>query len=373
MDSRVARPGHLTNKDRHRMNTHDELKPLGWSNWFEPKLDRDCADRLARVAAVDRDLLLVMDQTGSFRAKLAGRFLHRTHLPEEMPCVGDWVCLEKRTEDDVAVVHAVLERRTSLRRKSANSDFQYQMIASNVDYAVIVQSCHFDFNLKRLERYLVMVNEGGIEPLILLTKTDLVSPEVLAEQTATIRSAGISAPVITLSNVTGAGIDALLQQLVPAKTYCFVGSSGVGKSTVINRLVGRAKLDTGTVSNTGEGRHTTVRRELILLDGGALVIDNPGMREFGIADAEAGIETSFADLSALATGCRFNDCSHSAEPGCAVREALKTGQISQAHFENYQKLRKEAAFLDLSNFEKRKNDREFGKRIKAAKKTIGRL
>jgi ribosome biogenesis GTPase len=179
--------------------------------------------------------------------------------------------------------------------------------------------------------------------------------------------------VITLSNVTGAGIDALLQQLVPAKTYCFVGSSGVGKSTVINRLVGRAKLDTGTVSDTGEGRHTTVRRELILLDGGALVIDNPGMREFGIADAEVGIETSFADLSELATGCRFNDCSHSAEPGCAVLEALKTGQISQAHFENYQKLRKEAAFLDLSNFEKRKNDREFGKRIKAAKKTIGRL
>jgi ribosome biogenesis GTPase len=352
------------------MNIHDELHPLGWSSWFEVKLDRDSTDRIARVAAVDRDLLLVIDQTGSFRAKLAGRFLHRSQLPEEMPCVGDWVCLDKRTEDDLAVVHAVVERRTSLRRKSASNEFQYQMIASNVDYAVIVQSCHFDFNLKRLERYLVMVNEGGIEPLILLTKIDLVSPDVLAEQAETIRSAGVSAPMITLSNVTGAGIDVLTHQLTPAKTYCFVGSSGVGKSTVINRLVGRAKLETGTLSNTGEGRHTTVRRELILLDGGALVIDNPGMREFGIADAESGIETSFADLTSLAALCRFNDCSHTSEPGCAVREALKAGQISQEHFENYQKLRKESDFLDLSSFQKRKKDREFGKRIKSAKKTL---
>jgi ribosome biogenesis GTPase len=287
-----------------------------------------------------------------------------------MPCVGDWVCLDQATEDDLAVVHVVLERRTSLRRKSAGSDFQYQMIASNVDYAVIVQSCHFDFNLKRLERYLVMVNEGGIEPLILLTKIDLVSPEVLAEQIATVRSAGISVPVITLSNVSGAGVEAL-QQLAPTKTYCFVGSSGVGKSTVINQLVGRAKLETGTVSSTGEGRHTTVRRELILLDGGALVIDNPGMREFGIADAEAGIESSFADISSLANTCRFRDCSHSGEPGCAISAALESGQISQGHFENYQKLRKEADFLDLSNVQKRKKDRDFGKHIKSAKKTIG--
>jgi ribosome biogenesis GTPase len=138
---------------------------------------------------------------------------------------------------------------------------------------------------------------------------------------------------------------------------------------VINRLVGRAQLETGTVSNTGEGRHTTVRRELILLDGGALVIDNPGMREFGIADAEAGIETSFADLSSLATMCRFNDCSHSSEPGCAILQALEAGQISQAHFDNYQKLRKEADVLGLSNFQTRKRDRELGKRIKSAKKT----
>jgi ribosome biogenesis GTPase len=168
--------------------------------------------------------------------------------------------------------------------------------------------------------------------------------------------------------------DGLLDQgsngIPPAGIMADQNYTGVGKSTVINRLVGRAQLETGTVSNTGEGRHTTVRRELILLDGGALVIDNPGMREFGIADAESGIEASFADVGALATMCRFNDCSHSSEPGCAVLEALKAGQISQAHFENYQKLRKEADFLDLSSFQKRKKDREFGKRVKAAKKTI---
>lgn len=356
------------------MKTHDELQHLGWDGWFDAKLDCNSAGGIARVAAVDRGLLLVMDETGSFRAKLAGRFLHHHHhhhLPHEMPCVGDWVSLEKRADDNFGIVHTVLERRTFLRRKSAGSDIQYQMIAANIDYAVIVQSCHFDFNLKRLERYLVMVKEGGIEPLILLTKIDLVPPDVLAEQVEAIRFASISAPILTLSNVTGAGIDDLARQLAPAKTYCFVGSSGVGKSTLINQLVGREKLETGTVSNTGEGRHTTVRRELILLDGGALVIDNPGMREFGIMGAEFGVESSFADIGTLTTKCHFRDCSHSGEPGCAILEAIEVGQISQKHFESYQKLRKEADFHDLSNVQKRRKDREFGKRIKSAKKTIG--
>jgi len=349
-------------------NQNRELNELGWSDWFEQRVECYATDTIARVAAVDRDQLLLVDQTGPFRAKLAGNYLHRHPQPQELPCVGDWVCLEKPSGHDPGVVHTVLERRTSLRRKSAGKVIAYQMIAANVDYVVIVQSCHFDFNLKRLERYLVMVMDGGAEPYILLTKIDLVDPAGLAAQLDEIRSAGITAPIVTLSNVTRDGLDDLKRLLLPGKTYCFVGSSGVGKSTLINQLMGRAMLETKAVSGTGEGRHTTVRRELIRLEGGALAIDNPGMREFGIFGAEGGIVSSFSDIAALSSGCRYRDCCHTGEPGCAVLEAVHAGKIRQEHVENYLKLKEESEFNQRSNAQKRKKDRDIGRYFKSAKK-----
>ncbi len=351
-------------------NRHDELIELGWSDWFAQKADCEQTDVIARVAAVDRQQLVLVNQTGSFRAKLAGSYLHRHHLAQEFPCVGDWVCLEKQSGDDLGMVHTLLERRTSLRRKSAGNVMEYQMIAANVDYVMIVQACHMDFNLKRLERYLVMVMDGGAEPYILLTKTDLVTPAILATQLAEIHSAGITAPIVTLSNVTRDGVDDFKRSLVPGKTYCFVGSSGVGKSTLINQLIGREVLETKSVSGTGEGRHTTVRRELIRLAGGALVIDNPGMREFGIVGAEDGIGSNYADITALTSQCRYRDCSHTTEPGCAVIEAVHSGTITREHLENYQKLESESKFNQMSYSEKRKKDRDFGKYIKSAKRYL---
>lgn len=349
-------------------NRHDELNELGWSEWFEQRAQCQPTDSIARVAAVDRDQLLLVDPTGPFRAKLTGSYLHHHQLSEKLPCVGDWVCLEKQVGDDFGMIHAIIERRTSLRRKSVGNVVEFQMIAANIDYVVIVQSCHFDFNLKRLERYLVMATDGGAEPYILLTKTDLVGPAVLAEQVAEIRSAGITAPIATLSNVTQDGVDDFKRQLVAGKTYCFVGSSGVGKSTLINRLTGREMLETSTVSGTGEGRHTTVRRELIRLEGGALVIDNPGMRELGILGAEDGMGSSFSDITALASSCRYRDCGHTGEPGCAVTAAIHSGKINQEHFENYLKLTEESKFYQMSYAEKRKKDRDFGKYVKSVKK-----
>lgn len=351
-----------------KMKHHCELNGLGWSDWFEQRAEYNPTDTIARVAAVDRDQFLLVDQTNLFRAKLAGSYLHRHHQSHELPCVGDWVCLKKQPNDTFGVIHAVLERRTSLRRKSTGNVIDYQMIAANIDFVVIVQSCHVDFNLKRLERYLVMVMDGGAEPYILLTKTDLVNPAVLDAQLAEIRSGGITAPIITLSNITQEGVADLKRLLLPGQTYCFIGSSGVGKSTLINQLIGHSIQETQTVSETGEGRHTTVRRELIRLEGGALVIDNPGMREFGILGAQGGIESNYSDIAALSANCRYRDCSHTSEPGCAVIEALQSGELSQEHFENHQKLREESEFYQMSYAEKRKKDRDFGRYLKSAKK-----
>ncbi|HTI99281.1 MAG TPA: ribosome small subunit-dependent GTPase A [Dongiaceae bacterium] len=349
-------------------NGHPELYGLGWCEWFEARSQCAPGQTIARVAAVDRELLLLVDPDGPFRGKLAGSYRHRLAQPQQLPCVGDWVWLEREPGGGLGVVHGVLERRTSLRRKAAGNPIESQMIAANVDCVVIVQSCHFDFNVKRLERYLVMVMDGGAEPQILLTKTDLVEPGVVAAQLAQIRSAGIHAPVATLSNVTGEGGEALQRALRPGKTYCFVGSSGVGKSTLINWLMGRAAQETGAVSATGEGRHITVRRELIRLAGGALVIDNPGMREFGIAGAAGGLESSYADITARAASCHYRDCSHTGEPGCAVLAALQSGELSQEQYESYLKLRAESEFYDMSYAQKRKKDRDFGRFLKSVKK-----
>lgn len=351
-------------------NHHPKLFELGWSDWFEQRTECKPSNTIARVAAVDRQLLLLMDESGLFRAKLAGGYVYHHHQSQELPCVGDWVCVEKSEMGDGGLVHALVERRTMLRRKSAGDTIDFQMIAANIDYVIIVQSCHFDFNLKRLERYLVMVRDGGAEPVVLLTKTDLVEAPVLESQLSDIDSAVASVPVMTLSNMTLDGLDALKQWLQPGKTYCFVGSSGVGKSTLINHLIGRHLMDTQSVSGTGEGRHTTVRRELIQLEGGALVIDNPGMREFGILGAEVGIEGSFSDIVSLASQCRFRDCSHTNEPGCAVIAALQSGAISNEHYDNYRKIRDESEFYQLSYAEKRKKDKDFGKFIKSVKKDL---
>ena len=347
------------------------LDALGWNEWFASRSGR-CRgnDSIARVAAVDRDQLLLIGKPGFFRAKLSGTYLHESEAALQRPCVGDWVCVDKAADDQFGVVHAILDRKTSLRRQAPGNSVEYQMIAANVDVVIIVQACHYDFNVKRLERYLVMVKDGGATPSILLTKIDLMAPDALAAQITEIRSAGITESVMTVSNVTKEGVDHLMSVLAPGKTYCFVGSSGVGKSTIINALMGRDVLKTKDVSGTGEGRHTTVRRELLLLENGAMVIDNPGMREFGVSAAEGVIAAGYSDIRALASQCRFGDCTHTKEPGCAVLDAVDSGRISANHYENFVKLGKESEHHQMSRGERRKQDKAFGRFIKSVKKDV---
>jgi ribosome biogenesis GTPase len=243
------------------------------------------------------------------------------------------------------------------------------MIAANIDTAFIVQSCHFDFNPHRLERYLVMAADGHVEPVVVLTKTDLISPDELEEKLAIIRCV-TKARVLALSSLTGTGFEAFCQTLVPARTYCLLGSSGVGKTTLINRLIGQQAFDTKPVSATGEGTHSTSRRQLIVLGQGAMLIDTPGMRELGLVGAGDGLEMSFDEFVALSAHCRYADCRHEHEPGCAVLAALENGELSQDRYSSYIKLKKESAHYEMSYLDKRKKDKAFGRFIKSAKKQM---
>jgi len=351
-----------------------KLSEIGFDNWFEAHVDdiRREDQAVARVSAVDRNSYLIRNELSQISAELAGKFYFHVDSPVELPCVGDWVTVQYHNDDTSAIIHGVFPRRTFLRRKRAGIEVDYQMIAANIDTAFIVQSCHFDFNLPRLNRYLVMAADGHVEPIVILTKTDLISHDELHQKLAAIRQAGITTRVITLSNITGSGFDEFCQLLIPGRTYCLLGSSGVGKTTLINHLIGRDDLDTKAVSGTGEGTHSTTRRQLLILDKGVMFIDTPGMRELGLLGASEGVNKGFEDIIELSLACRYADCSHIQESGCAVLTAISNGELSEARYSSYLKLRKESKHYEMSYLDKRKKDRAFGRFIKTVKKNMKR-
>jgi ribosome biogenesis GTPase len=349
-----------------------ELTALGLDNWVE---QRSAAllqpeHSLARVTAVDRGAFLIRNETAEFYAQLAGKFRFSVEAAVDLPCVGDWVCVQCHASGGPALIHSVVPRKTFLRRKCPGTTVDFQMIAANINVAFIMQACGYDFNPARLDRYLVMAHEGAIEPWIILTKTDLIPPAQLAQAIEQVRHTRLSVQIQTLSNTTGVGLHEFRRLLVPGRTYCLLGSSGVGKTTLINRLIGRDALDTKAVSGTGEGVHTTSRRQLLILDNGALVIDTPGMRELGLLAASDGLDDTFVEIREHSTNCRFSNCTHTAEPGCAVLLAVANGTLSEDRHQSYLKLKKEAEYHDLSYVAKRRKDRSFGRFIKSAKKTM---
>jgi len=321
---------------------------------------------IARVSAVDRGSYLIRNGSTEVSAELAGRLSFQIESPCDLPCVGDWVMASYYNDGTAAIIHQILPRKTFLRRKTAGENVDYQMIAANIDTAFIVQSCHFDFNPRRLDRYLVMAADGHVEPVVILTKTDLISRDELDKKIALITSS-TKAKVLTLSSVTGSGFDEFQQALSAGKTYCLLGSSGVGKTTLINRLMGRETFTTKAVSATGEGTHTTTRRQLIVLGQGAMLIDTPGMREIGIVGSD-GVEMGFEEFVGLSADCRYANCSHEHEPGCAVRAAIENGELSEDRYASYIKLKKESEYNEMSYLDKRKKDKAFGKFIKSVKK-----
>jgi ribosome biogenesis GTPase len=350
-----------------------ELKALGFDQWFQDKKAEaqrpDCS--VARVTAVHRDSCLVRNEHGEVFAELTGSFSYSAESSIDLPSVGDWALVQYHNNDTFAIIHGLLPRKTFLRRKTPGKKIDYQMIAVNIDSALIVQACDLDFNLRRLERYLVMVNEGHIEPILLLTKSDLVSPEKLEERISEVRQANINCRILPLSNVTGFGVDHVKQLLEPGKTYCLVGSSGVGKTTLLNHIIGRDLFETNTVrAGDGKGRHTTTQRQLIVLDRGAMLIDTPGMRELGNIGVSSGLEESFADIEDLSKNCRFTNCTHTQEIGCALLIAVKNGTVREDRYQSYLKLMKESEYNELSYVEKRRKDKKFGQFVKSTMKHL---
>lgn len=344
------------------MDKKIKLEDLGYDTFFENCLkDFEInAFIMARVISEYKEAYKVKNPEGEYLAKITGKQLFNADGRQDYPAVGDWV-LTTRPVSGLGMIEKVLPRKTLLKKKTSGKQ-ETQIIAANIDAAFIIESADRDFNLNRFERYLVLVKEGCIKPVFVLNKIDLVSDDELREMISQIKERFGEIDVYSTSILLNRGLEELSSCIVRGKTYCFLGSSGVGKSTLINTLMGNQAVKTGEISiRTGRGKHTTTNRETYFLDNGGIVIDNPGMREVGIADSHGGIRDVFGEISALAGNCRFKDCTHTHEPGCAILKAVETEELDEGKYQNYLKLKKEADYYNMSSLEKRRKNQQFGR------------
>ena len=323
---------------------------------------------IGRVILEHKDRYVVKTENTEFEAELIGNLRFTAESRYDLPAVGDWVAISEYDENK-ALIHAIYPRHSIIERQAVGKSAQIQIIATNIDYGLIVQSVNRDFNINRLERYLTICNTSKVEPIIILSKIDLIDEPILDKYIYEIKERIKNVSVIAISNQSHVGLDELKAIIKKGKTYCLLGSSGVGKSTLLNQLSGKELMNTGSVSESiDRGKHITSHRELIILENGGILIDNPGMREIGITHTSDGLEITFDEIVELSQSCKFNNCTHTTEQGCAILDAVENKKIDSDSYYNFQKMEKERSFFESTVEEKKKKDKDFGKMIKNVKK-----
>lgn len=348
------------------MNIYD----LGYSKDLEDyRIKNSLGDfEVGRVITEHKERYVVRTGSGEFEAEIIGNMRFSAKSREDFPAVGDWVAMTTY-DSNFAVIHKILPRFSIIKRQAVGQFGEVQIIATNINFAFLIQAADRDFNINRLERYMTICYSSNVSPIILLTKMDLIDEQRISEILEGIKSRIKNVSIIALSNESKSGYEAIKGVIEKGKTYCMLGSSGVGKSTLLNNLSGRSIMKTDAISQfTNKGRHITSHRELVILESGGILIDNPGMREVGIADSTKGLETTFDKIISLSSKCKFKDCTHTNEIGCSVLESVAKGEIEKSAYENYLRLEREKAHFESTVAERHKKDKEFGKMIKNYKK-----
>lgn len=350
--------------------TEMTLKDLGYNTELENYRKEKNLNSFAvgRVISEHKERYIVKTGEKEYDSEIIGNLRFTANNRTDFPAVGDWVAISEYNDNN-ALIHAIFPRKTVIERQAVGKHGEKQIIATNIDCAFILQAVDRDFNINRIERYLTICHTSNVNPIIILNKIDLIGETELKELVTKVQGRIKQVPVITMSNENMEGIEKVKEHIKKGETYCLLGSSGVGKSTLSNNLSHKQLMKTDTIStSTNKGRHITSHRELLILENGGILIDNPGMREVGITDSTNGLEITFDIIMGLSRKCRFKDCTHTTEIDCAVITAVENGEIDKSSYENYLRMEREKEHFESTVAEKRKKDKDFGKMIKNYKK-----